>query len=58
MIKMMFGLFKNISEFIKIKYFKNGQVGFREIVIVIISLIAGFLFILLVIRMLNVSKPK
>ena len=51
-------LVKNISEIVKAKYFKKGQIGWREIIIIAISLIAGILIVMKIIRMLNVSRPK
>ena len=55
---MIILLIKKALEQIKIKFFKHGQVGVRDVVIIVISLAAGFLVLYLVIKMFYVSRTK
>lgn len=38
--------------------FKNGKMGFEEILIIILSLVGGFMIFLLLTRVLHVPSPK
>lgn len=55
---MIINLLKNILALIKVNLFKKGQVGFRDIVVIAISLFAGGLLLYLVITRFYVFRPK
>lgn len=41
-----------------VKFFKNGEVGFKEIAIISFSLIASALFLWIIITIFNVARQK
>lgn len=54
---MIIPIIKNSFELLILRIHKKGEIGFREIVIISMSLIAGAIFLYLVVKRLNVS-PK